>query len=374
VRTVRIVGAILLLVLIFVLATGLLRRFHAAPDGGQAIVKKAPPPPGSRNARNPTVPDPAALAASPSCREDAAGRAESRRNIEVRGGEERGGRVPGPVRGAASVPLVVDDGEMRIFIDGTGNVFLPVVLRGTGTRILVESTGDGCPAEVLVAAVPDGTATVSALSGAVAVAAEGRRVPIAAGTFTAVGRGAPPSPPERLPPPPDLAEPPDDATFVYGILPPRVSFSWIARGSPDGFRFVLARDPGFRRVVLDERLPGPRLTQSSLEEGIYYWRVSAVANGVAGLPGASARLKIVRHGAPPELLVRPPTPSESENVRIVTGRTEPGVKVFVSGTPVPVNAAGSFSCRVSRDGTVGAIVVEAVGPLGNAAYDTRWAP
>jgi len=261
---------------------------------------------------------------------------------------------------------------LRIFVDGTGTVSLPIVVRETGIRILVESAGEGRPAEVLIAAVPDGTATVSALSGAVDVAAEGRRVRIAAGTFTAVTNGAPPSPPERLPPPPDLAEPSDDATFLYGPLPPRITFSWLARGAPDGFRFVLARDPGFRRIVLDERLAGSRVTQSCLEDGTYYWRVSAVAKGVAGLPGEPARLRIVRRETPPELLVSPPTRDFGGNVCVVTGLTDPGARVFVAGTPVPVTGTGSFSCRVRLNGPVGAIVVEAVDSLGNAAYRSQW--
>lgn len=49
------------------------------------------------------------------------------------------------------------------------------------------------------------------------------------------------------------------------------------------------------------------------------------------------------------------------------------LEVTPSGAPVPVTATGSFSCRVRLDGPAGAIVVEAVDPLGNAAYHSRWA-
>jgi len=354
IRTVRIIGAILLLLLILVLAIGVLRRFHAAPGGGQAIVKKAPPPPGNLNAPDPAVARPTAAATgSP--------------------GREAGDpQPPGAGRGAPPPPLVLDDGELRIFIDGTGPVSLPVVVRETGARLIVESASGGRPAEVLVAADRDRTAAVSVLSGAAVIAAGGRRVRVGAGTFTAVPSGSPPALPEPLPPSPDLAAPSDDAVFVYGTLPPRITFSWRARGAADGFRFVLARDPGFRNIVMDERLPGPRVTQDRLEEGTYYWRVSAVAKGVAGPPGDAARFRIARRGTPPELLVRPVTRVDGGNVCLVTGMTDPGAKVFVAGAPVPVTATGSFSCRVRLDGSAGAIVVEALDPLGNAAYHSQW--
>ena len=353
-RTVRIVIAVLLLLLLLVLAVGVLRRFHAEPGRGPTIVKKVPSQPENRNARE----------AAPS-RPTADDTASSRR-------EAGDGGPPDPGLGAPTSPVVLDDGDLRIFIDGTGTVSLPVVLHGTGSRILVESAGNGHPAELQIATVPDTTAAVSVYSGGADIAAGGRRVRVGAGTFTTVPSRAPPAPPEPLPPPPDLATPSDDATFFYRTLPPRISFSWISRGPVDGYRFVLARDPGFLQIVLDERVAGPRVAQSRLEEGTYYWRVSAVRKGAAGPPGNAARFRIERRWTPPSLLVRSITRVDGGRFCVVSGMTDPGAKVFVAGIPVPVAGTGSFSCRLRLDGPVGAIVVEAVDPLGNAAYRSYW--
>ena len=48
------------------------------------------------------------------------------------------------------------------------------------------------------------------------------------------------------------------------------------------------------------------------------------------------------------------------------------LEVTPSSAPVPVTPTGSFSCRVRLDGSAGAIVVEALDPLGNAACHSQW--
>lgn len=353
-RIARIVAAVLFALVVLLLAIAVLRRFHGQRGSGPTVVKKAPPAPAAVKAPETAGPLPTASVAAPA-------RAEA--------------REPGPAgrgAGAPASPIAVGDGVLRIFIDGTGAVSLPLVVRGTGTRFVVASAGERRPAEVLVAAAPDGEAAVSVHSGAADIAAAGRTVRVAAGTFTTVAGGSPPSAPSALPPSPDPAAPSDGAVFPCGALPPRIAFSWKPRGTADGFRFVLARDPEFRRIVLDERVAGPGVAQNRLEDGTYYWRVSAVAGGVEGLPCAASSLAIVRRGTPPGLRVQPAVGGEGGNVRVVTGTTDPGTKVFVAGGPVPVTGTGSFSGRVRVDGPVGAIVVEALDPLGNVAYHSQW--
>lgn len=353
-RVARIIAAVLLALVVLLLAVAVLRRVHGQRGSGPTVVRKAPPAPAVARAPETAGPPPAAPAAAP-----------------VRA--EAGG--PGPAgrgAGAPASPIIVGDGVVRIFIDGTGTVSIPLVVRERGTRLAVESAGDRRPAEVLVAAGQDGSAAVSVLSGAADIAAAGRTVRAAAGTFTTVAGGSPPAAPSPLPPPPVPAAPSDAAAIPYGSLPPRIAFSWRPRSVADGFRFVLARDPEFRRIVLDERVAGPGVTTNRLEEGTYHWRVSAVAGAVEGLPCAASRLTVVHRATPPRLQVRPAARSEGGNARVVAGTTDPGAKVFVAGAPVPVSGTGSFSGLVRVDGPVAAIVVEALDPLGNVAYHSQW--
>ena len=60
------------------------------------------------------------------------------------------------------------------------------------------------------------------------------------------------------------------------------------------------------------------------------------------------------------------------NIIIVTGRTEPGVKLHVAGQVIPVNADGSFSRPVSLSGVglVG-LVATAVDAAGNQTVEYR---
>ncbi len=359
----------MLLLLVLVLAAGVLRRFGAPPAGIRTFVGKAVPPPVARHGAR-VAPSGAAVGArAPGPRGDA-GVAEARGTPGAGSRKEPGRQPSAPGRVASSPPVVLDDRELRLFISGT--VSLPILAGAARTPFVVASSDAGRAAEVLVAAVPDGSAAVSVLSGTVDVAARGRRVRVGAGTFTTLASGAPPALAEPLPPPPDLAAPSRDATFVFGTLPPRITFSWRPRAAADAFRFVLARDPGFRRILADERIVGDRVTQGGLEEGTYYWRVGAVRKGATGPPGEAARFDVARRTTPPGLAVRPATRIDGGDAWLVSGRAEPGAKVFVSGTPVAVTETGAFSCRLRRDSAPGAIVVEAVDPLGNAAYDRQW--
>lgn len=186
-RAVRIAAAILLFLLVIMLAIGALRRDPGGPPGSPSVTVKAPPPPANPAALS----RPAAAGASSPGRESGAG---------PPGRESRTPQMSRTIRGAGFPPVVLE-GQLRLFIAGTGS--LPVVIPGTETRIVVEAAADGGPAEVVIAAAPSGTAAVSVLSGTVAVAAGGRRVRVGPGTFTTVARGAPPARPEALPLPPD---------------------------------------------------------------------------------------------------------------------------------------------------------------------------
>ncbi len=368
-RTVRIVGAIVLLLLVAVLAALFLRRSGARPEAGRAFVAKVSPPPAPPGATASDASGAEAGASAPA-KETDAGTAESQGTAPAGGPGEAGRRAPAPGRAVAPPPVVLDGGELRMFLSGA--VSLPVVVGEARTSLAVESTGAGRAAEVLVAAVPDGTAAVSVLSGTVDVVAGGRRLRVGAGTFTAVANGAAPAPAEAVPPPPDPGAPSQDATFLYGTVPPRITFSWRPRAAADAFRLVVARDPEFRRVVVDERVADRSVAQGGLEQGIYYWRVSAVRKGAAGPPGEIARLNVVCRNRPPGLAVRQAVRIDGGNAWLVTGRTEPGSKVFVAGNPVAVTEAGTFSCRLPRVPVAGAVVVEAVDPLGNAAWHRQW--
>ncbi len=243
-RAVRLAGAILL-VLLVVLAIGVLRRDSARP--GPSVTVKAPPAPAAGNGPpTPASPPAAAQASSPAAADaveaaspgtdDGAGadgpgeRGEGipRAGVgEPDGRSAEGGPGGGPPDGGATGarrdgtqpairptapapaaagrvapfrPIVLDGGEMRLFLAGI--VSVPVVIPDAKSRSVVDLASEGSPAEVTIAAAAGGAATVSVVSGTVAIASGGRRVRVGAGTFTTVTRGVPPARPRALPPSP----------------------------------------------------------------------------------------------------------------------------------------------------------------------------
>lgn len=418
-RAAKIALLALVLLLLLAVGAGVLWRFRPPGRGvGTGVVVSRAPGPPQAAAKGPAAPPPARRAeggkgAGKRKTADAGVLAETRGDVAVRSGRAGGwepgnaGRPLAPgdalktsrdsgakirmaggpgmdvgekallvlasgsggAPGAAAPSLVLRDGEVRIFLGGTGGGTFLVAVPGTDTLVSAEAAGPGSVAEIVIAVVPDGSTAVSVLSGTATVSARGRSEKLGAGTFSTVARGAPPAAREPLPPPPVPVRPADGASLLYGNMPPRIAFSWQAPVKVDGYRFVLARDPQFRRVVLDQRTAAPGVSEGRLEEGTYYWRVGSSKRGAVGSCGPAARLRIDRHADPPDLAVR--VAARPDGGYDVLGTTEPGARVYVAGMPVPVGRTGSFACTLTLERSVGLIVVEAVDPLGNVAYRSR---
>ncbi len=229
-RAVRVAAAILL-VLLVVLAIEVLRRDSARP--GPSVTVKAPPAPAARESSPAAAGAAEASACGTNDEAGAGGPGERGDGIPRAGVGEPDGRSAegrpggGPPDGGATGtrgdgarpaerptalapaaasraapfrPIVLDGGEMWLFLAGI--VSVPVVIPDANSRIVVDLASEGSPAEVTIAAASGGAATVSVLSGTVAIASGGRRVRVGAGTFTTVTRGVPPARPRALPPSP----------------------------------------------------------------------------------------------------------------------------------------------------------------------------
>jgi hypothetical protein len=56
---------------------------------------------------------------------------------------------------------------------------------------------------------------------------------------------------------------------------------------------------------------------------------------------------------------------------VLTGSTEPGMKVLVGGLPAAVDPDGRFAYRVGLKPGVNVVVVESMDEVGNVAYRSR---
>jgi hypothetical protein len=138
-------------------------------------------------------------------------------------------------------------------------------LRGTDFRLNLSDDGRVLRNEVL--------------GGAVAVAAAGSEVVVAAAQGTVTEQGKPPEPPRPLLPAPATTGLPARLTG------PPLSFAWPAMANAAGWRAQLAADPGFHQILLDDASATPRASwHDALPDGQYFLRIRAVdAAGLEGL-------------------------------------------------------------------------------------------
>ena len=169
---------------------------------------------------------------------------------------------------------------------------------------------------------------------------------------------------------PQPLEDPIAAVYEYRALPPEIAFSWKTVPGIDRYRFRLARDAEMNDVVIDERLGNPRFGYGGLQDGTYYWQVSAMSGFMEGPAAGPNLLKLVRDAVPPPLRLQPSEFVAGEDSVVVRGQTDPGARVYIQGESI-VTSAGRFEQRVAIDPGTNLIVVEAVDLAGNVSYDSQ---
>ena len=154
--------------------------------------------------------------------------------------------------------------------------------------------------------------------------------------------------------------------------------SWDQVKDADGYQLQISRSRLFGEAVVDRRRVKNSATLGVNEEGNFYWRVAAYGpDGVLG-PWSSLRkfraLSLDGIGwkdtVPPQLQVA--KMMVNGNIVIITGRTEPGVRVEIDGQRTPVEADGSFSLSITpeAEGLVD-VKVSAVDASGNRTEASR---
>jgi hypothetical protein len=148
--------------------------------------------------------------------------------------------------------------------------------------------------------------------------------------------------------------------------------AWEPVADAQGYQLQVSRSRLFGDALVDRRRTKTTATLGVNDEGNYYWRVAAF--GPDGAPGPWSALRKFRALSvggigwkdivAPELQV--PKMTVNGNIVIITGRTEPGVRLEIDGERAPVAADGSFSLSVTpRSEGLVEIMVSAVDASGN---------
>jgi hypothetical protein len=162
-----------------------------------------------------------------------------------------------------------------------------------------------------------------------------------------------------VPAAPDLLDPADSRVFLTVSGTPEVSLRWSTVATAQRYRLQLSRTALFSGLLLDRpdihaasvRIPG-------LQEGSYFWRVSALdGTGAEGGFSEVRRFKVAGgrerqadDRTPPALEVREFLPSG--HLLIINGKTEPGALLTIEGHSVDVYDDGTFTAviRMKHEG------------------------
>ena len=236
-----------------------------------------------------------------------------------------------------------------------------------------KQTGEKAVFEISVK--PDQTSKIKVLRGSAKVRAQGKEVELKAHQMTEVAVNQPPKEPTALPRAVFLQTPPGRAGFYYADFPPQINFSWTTERSAVKYHFEISQDPLFRSVIFEEKISRNTFLYGNLKQGRYYWRVRAVdRRGEEGEPSEARPLGVVQYMEPPVLRVLDPAVERlivRQRQLVVSGLTDPDVKVYVNGELIDTGKLGRFKKTISLRRGINVILFESIDKAGNVAYQTR---
>ena len=164
----------------------------------------------------------------------------------------------------------------------------------------------------------------------------------------------------RLLPPPALLDPTDQRVFLHDDpATESTTLRWAKVTGGERYRLQIARTALFGELLLDKSdIHSSSVQIPGLQEGNYYWKVSAIDGArveshfseIRKFKVASSREQRQDDSTPPPLDVVDFLPSG--HLVIINGRTEPGAVLLVDGQKVDVYDDGSFTAvvRMKKDG------------------------
>jgi hypothetical protein len=145
--------------------------------------------------------------------------------------------------------------------------------------------------------------------------------------------------------PPSLLTPPNmDLEQVQDPKSTTLDFSWTEVAGAKAYHLQISPSAMLSNIVVDKKLSGQTsIPISGLDEGIYYWMVSAIdAKGVESQPSQANRLNLLKRVTGNQAYLEVTNIIRHGRVLEVQGKTEPGSTVIINNEQV-------FS--ISPDGT-----------------------
>ena len=252
--------------------------------------------------------------------------------------------------GGTNVRVSLDDGQMRVRTDkqpeNTENV---VEMLDTETQVRSETDAS------FNADASRNGGEIRISRGTVETTVGGERTTINANEFASVNSGKLSSK-EKLLAPPRPSSPENAAQIVENAGGGGdVSFSWQDENNSlplSGYSIQVARTPFFSPdSMLADRgsVPGREFRLAALPPGTYYWRLRSLSrSGQTSEWNEPWRFSVVKRTASPVIEVSSwAVESVGGSVYILSGRTQPGLRVRALGREVFTSGDGTFRIQVS---------------------------
>jgi hypothetical protein len=234
---------------------------------------------------------------------------------------------------------------------------------------------DGEGVRVGVKTLTDETNSLVSHSGTVKlIGPDGAEIVLEENMATTLGAGGKLATPRPVLPAPALSAPRDGTVYAFQRKAPRVNLAWDAVNGAGAYRIVMARDPEFDNIFVDELLEATSLVARNLDPGRYYWRVRAQdPEGIESAFSTTHTIRATRDDTPPQLSIAfPPEMYVASGPEIeVRGMTDRGARVRVNGHAVAVDPDGRFTSTLDLAEGAMLITVEAIDSANNVEYGKR---
>lgn len=258
----------------------------------------------------------------------------------------------------ASVSLL--EGDVYALLSSAGN--------GKGVDVKVEGvTTDSASTDFWISRQGKQTKYANYDEEHLQITSAGETVTLGRNQGTIVEAGRRPSVVRDLLASPTLVAPEDD--FVqFGEEAP--ALRWEALEGAIHYKLEASTDPSFSEVVLlRSRKEGTEHRPDHLDDGVYYWRVTAIDD--LGFPGAKSRVRrfqVMQSVGAPYLALA--TPSEGAISRapvvMLEGTTATRSRLAVNGSPIEVAANGDFSVEHALVEGENVLALEVTGESGRS--------
>lgn len=264
--------------------------------------------------------------------------------------------------------LVMVAGELSGAISAEGDSRLQFSVNLPNSDVTLQSDAAGGEVDFLITVNEDQSTTLNLSSGiAEVVGKAGQRRKISAQESITVDATGTQLRVSKMPPAPGAIGPRNDTVVRYRNVPEDVEFEWQSVANADRYHIVVARDPEFSDLLVDDDVVGTAFTHGALGPGKYYWHVRSRAGWAQSSRSGTHRLRVVQDLEAPLLQLDEPAETVAAGPWRLSGRTDPDAAVFIDGLQVN-NRAGQIDQEIALKHGANIITVKAVDSVGNLSY------